>query len=63
MKITDVPYTDSDYRSYKLQFQAPQNVGLYTWRAYIVSDTFVGEEIARDVTVRPVFLTSSVDRR
>lgn len=52
MKITDVPYSDSDYRSYKLQFQAPQNVGLYTWRAYIVSDTFVGEDISKDMIVR-----------
>ena len=52
MRITDVPYTDTDYRSYKLQFQAPQNVGLYTWRAYLISDTFVGEDVHQDVAVR-----------
>ena len=56
MKITDVPYSDPskqrNYRSYKLQFQAPQTVGFYTWKVYLVSDTFVGEEIVRDVVVR-----------
>ena len=59
MKITDVPVADPqsgiDYRSYKIQFQAPQNVGLLTWRIYIVSDSFVGEEVSRDIVVRSVF--------
>ena len=31
-KVSDVPYTDSDYRVYKMQFQAPPNVRSYTWR-------------------------------
>ncbi|KAF8655190.1 hypothetical protein AX16_003222 [Volvariella volvacea WC 439] len=56
LKITDVPYSnpkeDRNYRSYKLQFQAPPNVGLFTWKIYIVSDTFVGEEITRDITLK-----------
>jgi preprotein translocase subunit Sec63 len=56
MKITDVPFSkpeqDRDYRSYKLQFQAPNGVGLFTWKVYLVSDTFVGEEICEDIAVR-----------
>jgi len=52
MKIADIPYTNSDYRSYKLQFQAPQNVGLYTWKAYLISDTFVGEDVVREMTLQ-----------
>ncbi|EIN04311.1 hypothetical protein PUNSTDRAFT_108433 [Punctularia strigosozonata HHB-11173 SS5] len=56
MRITDVPLAkpgaDRDYRSYKLQFQAPPNVGLYTWKVYFVSDTFVGEEVQRDITLK-----------
>jgi len=56
MKITDVPFSkpeyDRDYRSYKLQFQAPNGVGLFTWKVYLVSDTFVGEEICEDVALK-----------
>ena len=26
-KVSDLPYTDSDYRMYKMQFQAPPNIG------------------------------------
>ncbi|KAI0751668.1 translocation protein sec63 [Daedaleopsis nitida] len=56
MKITDVPVADPqrgvEYRSYKIQFQAPQNVGLFTWKVYIVSDTFVGDEASRDVILK-----------
>jgi preprotein translocase subunit Sec63 len=55
MKIADVPFSkpeqDRDYRSYKLQFQAPNGVGLFTWKVYLVSDTFVGEEICEDIAV------------
>ncbi|KAF8649553.1 hypothetical protein AX16_005737 [Volvariella volvacea WC 439] len=52
-KITDVPCSkeDRNHQSYKLQFQAPPNVGLFTWEIYIVSDTLVGEEIPHDITV------------
>ena len=64
MKITDVPYSDPskqrNYRSYKLQFQAPQTVGFYTWKVYLVSDTFVGEEIVRDVVVRVVIISFAI---
>jgi translocation protein SEC63 len=33
-----------DYRSYRTQFQAPQQVGTYTLHLTFVSDTFVGED-------------------
>lgn len=55
MKITDVPHADSrhpdTYRSYKMQFQAPPQVATFTWKLHVVSDTFVGEEVSRDITV------------
>lgn len=54
-KVSDVPYTDSDYRMYKMQFQAPPNVGSYTWRVFVVSDTYVGEDTYQDITVRFFF--------
>lgn len=52
-----MPYADPDaeqerdYRSYKIQFQAPQNMGMFTWRVYLVSDTFVGEDVTKDIIV------------
>jgi translocation protein SEC63 len=56
IKITDVPFSDAsktrNYRSYKLQFQAPPQAAVFTWKIYLVSDTFVGEEIEHNVTVR-----------
>jgi translocation protein SEC63 len=56
MKITDVPFSkpeqDRNFRSYKLQFQAPNGVGLFTWKIYLVSDTFVGEEICEDIALK-----------
>ena len=56
MKITDVPAADpahgAEYRAYKMQFQAPQNVGLFTWKVFIVSDTFVGDEAVHDITLK-----------
>jgi translocation protein SEC63 len=56
IKITDVPFSDPskarNYRSYKLQFQAPQQIAMFTWKIYLVSDTFVGEEIEQNITVR-----------
>jgi len=51
-KVTDIPYTDSDYRMYKMQFQAPPSVGSYTWRVFVVSDTYVGDDTYQDITVR-----------
>jgi translocation protein SEC63 len=67
LKITDIPYArlphadadeallEHDYRSYKIQFQGPPNVGMFTWKVYIVSDTFVGGDINRDITVSTLF--------
>ncbi|KAF4602544.1 secretory subunit [Pleurotus pulmonarius] len=56
MKVTDVPYSqvdsDRNFRSYKMQFQAPQSVGLFTWKLYIVSDTFVDEEVTKSITLK-----------
>ncbi|KIK01087.1 hypothetical protein K443DRAFT_99264 [Laccaria amethystina LaAM-08-1] len=55
-KITDIPFSnansDRDYRSYKIQFQGPPTTGLFTWRVYLVSDTFVGEEVVKDITLK-----------
>ena len=57
MKISDIPHADpqadadKDYRSYKIQFQGPPNTGLFTWKVYIVSDTFIGEEASVDIQV------------
>lgn len=55
LKISDIPYSqedsDHDYRAYKIQFQGPPNTGLFTWKVYIVSDTFVGEEAIKDISV------------
>ncbi|KIM21614.1 hypothetical protein M408DRAFT_333359 [Serendipita vermifera MAFF 305830] len=49
-KFTNVPWSNQtenprrDYRTYKTQFQAPSQVGVYTLHLTFVSDTFVGEE-------------------
>ena len=55
LQLSDLPYADPhrtrNYRTFKMQFQAPQGVGLYTWRIHFISDTFVGEDVSRDLTV------------
>jgi translocation protein SEC63 len=51
-RVSDIPYTDSDYRMYKMQFQAPPNVGSYTWRVFVVSDTYIGDDTYQDIRVR-----------
>lgn len=55
MRFSDVPYSNPtkarNYRVYKLQFQAPPNVGAYGFQIHFVSDTFVGEDVRRDVVV------------
>ena len=55
LKLTDVPLSDPakdrDYRAYKIQFQAPQGVGMYTWKIHLVSDTYIGEEYTQNITV------------
>jgi len=50
IRISEVPYADTtrapkDYRAYKLQFQAPPQVGVYTFQIVFVSDTFVGDDV------------------
>ncbi|KAF9563385.1 hypothetical protein CPC08DRAFT_632910 [Agrocybe pediades] len=56
VKITDIPYSqpglERDYRSYKIQFQGPPNTGVFTWKVYIMSDTYAGEEASRDITLK-----------
>lgn len=55
MQVTDVPLAnpslEQDYRTYKLQFQAPPNIQTFSWKVYIVSDTFIGEDVSRDILV------------
>lgn len=56
MKITDLPYATEDqpglYRSYKMQFQAPNQVATFPWKLYIISDTFIGQEIIQDIQLK-----------
>jgi len=59
-KVSDIPHTDSDYRMYKMQFQAPPSVGSYTWRIFVVSDTYIGDDTYQDITVR--FTPGCLDR-
>lgn len=58
MKITDVPISDPskerNYRTYKLQFQGPPQVAVFSWKMYVISDTFIGEEVERDIVVSQV---------
>lgn len=58
LRITDVPISDGtsarDYRSYKIQFQAPpvqQTPLSLTWKIYLVSDTYISEDVTKDMTV------------
>jgi len=55
MRITDIPFSQPnsgrDYRSYKIQFQAPQQVGVFTWKVHLISDTFVQEDVSCDISV------------
>lgn len=57
-KFTDVPETSGSAsgigakgRLYKLQFQSPPQVGTYAFRAVFVSDTFVNDDLAMDLSV------------
>lgn len=56
MKITDIPLAqpdhERDFRSYKIQFQAPPNVGVFTWKVQLISDSFVGEDSSWDITLK-----------
>ncbi|KAG6890192.1 hypothetical protein C0992_002849 [Termitomyces sp. T32_za158] len=55
-RITDIPFAqphhERDYRSYKIQFQAPPNVGVFTWKVQLVSDSFVNEDTSREITLK-----------
>ena len=61
MKITDVPISDTsaerNYRAYKLQFQAPQQVATFSWKVHVISDTFISEEVVQDLVVRSTCTT------
>jgi translocation protein SEC63 len=56
LKITDIPLSraeaERNFRAFKIQFQAPQGTGLFTWKVHLVSDTFIGEDITRDITLK-----------
>ncbi|KAF6743039.1 translocation protein sec63 [Ephemerocybe angulata] len=56
IRISDIPYADSeserDYRTYKIQFQGPPSTGVFTWKVFVVSDTYVAEEANRDITLK-----------
>ncbi|KAI9572465.1 translocation protein sec63 [Boletus coccyginus] len=56
IKINDIPRSDPskerNYRCYKIQFQAPPNVGLFTWKVYLVSDTIVGGEACLPIALK-----------
>lgn len=55
MRISDVPLSDAskarNFRAYKMQFQAPQNVAMFTWKVRVISDTFLGDEVVKDIVV------------
>ncbi|KZV78925.1 hypothetical protein EXIGLDRAFT_847034 [Exidia glandulosa HHB12029] len=61
MRFTDVPYSDPsrrrNYRTYKMQIQAPPQAGTFMWRLVIISDTFIGEDIGRDLPLQIVEVT------
>lgn len=53
LRITDVPSRSvAEHRSYKVQFQAPPSPGYFTWKLFLISDTFVGEEVAQDIALK-----------
>lgn len=67
IRVTDVPYANpskapKDYRMYKLQFQAPPQVGVYTFQLAFVSDTFVGEDVRMFLPVSTHSLTLNLAR-
>jgi len=57
MKVGEVPYSDPtrkrNYRLWKTTFQAPPQVGVYSWRIRFVSDTFLGgDDYTRDLQLK-----------
>lgn len=56
LKLVDVPFAHGngegkDYRTWKIVFQAPNQVGMFTWKVRFVSDTFVGDDVVVDIVV------------
>lgn len=43
-------------RTVKISFQAPPGPGLYTFQAYVMSDSFVGIDVQKDMRVSHYFL-------
>jgi len=59
IRITNVPLSDDgrpshNYRTYKMQFQAPPQVSIYPFSVHIISDTYIGEDAIRDVKLQVV---------
>ncbi|KAI0938903.1 hypothetical protein AcW1_004093 [Taiwanofungus camphoratus] len=51
MRVTDIP-VGQDYRSFKVQMQAPPNPSVIACKLYVISDTFVGEEVSKDIKMK-----------
>jgi len=69
IRVTDVPYCDptNDFKAdrlYKLQFQAPTQVSSYGFQVHFVSDSFLWDDIRRNVTLEVEdFSALSVDEQ
>lgn len=49
-KFTDMG--DKAVRTVRMTFPAPPGPGLYTFQAYVMSDSFVGTDVQKDLRVR-----------
>jgi len=59
IRVTNVPLSDEsrpshNYRTYKMQFQAPPQVSIYPFSVHVISDTYIGEDAVRDVKLQVV---------
>lgn len=51
-KFTDMGLSDSGaVRTVRMTFPAPPGPGLYTFQCYVMSDSFVGTDIQKDLRV------------
>lgn len=50
IKFSDVGYTK--IRTMRTSFQAPQGAGLYTFQAYVVSDSYIGTDVQASMQLR-----------
>lgn len=50
----------SAVRTVKITFQAPPGPGLYTFQAYVMSDSFVGIDVQKDMRVSLSFFFFSL---